>query len=544
MKRLIVLLFALALAGAPSATDEWHIVTVDSGLYIGEYASMALDSSGYPHFSYLDGFNEDLKYAYWDGTAWRIETVDSVGKIARDTSLALDSNGYPHIAYYDWIPDYDLKYASWDGTAWRIETVDSEGDVGRSASLELDYSDHPHISYNEWYGSFPDKLKYAYWDGSAWRVETVDSEGYVGGFTSLALDSSGYPHISYSDYSKIRDCDLKYAYWDGSAWRVETVDYLGYLGMHTSLALDSSEYPHIAYFRINWDFGYLKYASWDGDHWRFLYIDNPSDFLGMGNSLVFDSSDHPHISYVQGNIHSGSLRYTWWDGADWKIETVYSGYCDDQTTLVLDDSDRPHISYMVSDPDNPDDRWILKYAWFGGGLKIADIYTEVNDEGILLFWTVTGNAMAGLRVLRAVSDGEPVEISGLFPGSAVRWLDRDVEVGAENRYWLEVIEEDGTVKRFGPTQPVSIPEQTPQLALGEPYPSPARDMITLTYDLPNGCSDAVIEVYDLAGRRLDSIPLTDSGEITLEVSEYASGVYTARLSTEEGSVSRRLVITR
>ena len=39
-------------------------------------------------------------------------------------------------------------------------------------------------------------------------------------------------------------------------------------------------------------------------------------------------------------------------------------------------------------------------------------------------------------------------------------------------------------------------------------------------------------------------PQPGCGELYFFVSDYASGVYTARLSTDDGSVSRRLVITR
>jgi hypothetical protein len=552
MRRLAVLFFTLTLTGAMSA-DRWHIVTVDSGLYMGEYADLALDSSGYPHFSYYDGFNEDLKYACWDGAAWHIETVDSAGKVGRGTSLALDSNDYPHIAYYDWIPDYDLKYAWWDGAAWHIETVDSEGDAGKHPSLELDSDDYPHISYCTWSGYYPDDLKYAWWDGTDWHIETVDSETRVGSYTSLELDSSGYPRISYSDYSKYNDCDLKYAYWDGAAWQVETVDYLGYLGSHTSLALDSSGYPHIAYHRYNDDFGFLKYARWDGDHWRFLYIDSPSDNVGRGNSLVLDSSDRPHISYEQSNIHTGSLRYTWFDGADWKIETVYPDYVDNKTTLVLDDSDNPHISFQTATQyGEPRPSTSLKYAWFGGGPEIADIRAGVGDEGVLLDWAVEGDPIAAiLRVLRSVGDDGPVAVSGSLPGAAVRWLDTDAYEASDKGlkplvYWLEMVEDDGTVSRFGPSEAVTFPGPARELALSV-YPSPAAGALTVAFTLPEA-GRVTVALYDLSGRHVatvyDGETAAGRHEASGDVSALTPGVYLARLETDAGTLTRRLVVAR
>jgi hypothetical protein len=77
--------------------------------YMGQ-RSLALDAAGRPHISYYDSTNDDLKYAYFDGTAWQIETVDSAGWVGYYTSLELDSFGRPHISYYDGT-NGDLKYA-------------------------------------------------------------------------------------------------------------------------------------------------------------------------------------------------------------------------------------------------------------------------------------------------------------------------------------------------------------------------------------------------------------------------------------------------
>ncbi|MCK5559180.1 MAG: hypothetical protein KAJ51_01245, partial [Thermoplasmata archaeon] len=221
---------------------------------MGEYTSIALDASDRPHISYYNYTNDEdnLKYAYWNGSAWNISTVDSTGNVGEYTSIALDANDHPHISYFDYTNE-DLKYAHWNGSAWNISTIDSAGMVGLYTSIALDASDHPHISY---YALANDDLKYAYWNGSAWNISTVDSASYVGYYTSIALDTSDHPHISYQDESI--NYDLKYAHWNGSVWNKQTIDSEGVVGMHTSIALDTNDYPHIGYYDYtNED---LKYA--------------------------------------------------------------------------------------------------------------------------------------------------------------------------------------------------------------------------------------------------------------------------------------------
>ncbi|HII98396.1 MAG TPA: PQQ-binding-like beta-propeller repeat protein [Methanoregula sp.] len=272
---------------------SWTTQIVDSGGHtVGWYPSLALDSTDNPRISYLDSFNDDLKYAVWNGASWNIETVSAGGASQEPTSLALDSSGVPHIGYHSF-DDSDLKYASWNGTGWTIEVVDNNGVVGLDPSLVLDSTDNPHISY---YDQTNADLKYAKWNGAAWSIETVDSDNDVGMDSSLVLDSSGNPHISYYYLTggMSGNGDLKYAKWNGAAWIIETVDSSGDVGKHTSLALDSSDRPRISYWDLQND--HLKYAVKNGGNWVAETVDSSGN-VGWYTSLALDSSNNPHISY-------------------------------------------------------------------------------------------------------------------------------------------------------------------------------------------------------------------------------------------------------
>ena len=119
---LISVFFITLFGQMTSARAEWQILTLDRKGDVGDNSSLALDSSGFPHISYLDWADRALNYAHWSGSGWIITTVDSSGKVGLDSSLALDSSGKPQISYYD-DGGGNLKYASWNGSRWNVRTM-------------------------------------------------------------------------------------------------------------------------------------------------------------------------------------------------------------------------------------------------------------------------------------------------------------------------------------------------------------------------------------------------------------------------------------
>ena len=337
----------------------WSIETIDSTEDVGYDTSLALDTNGYPHISYRDWTNGDVKYAYQDASGWHISIIDSIGYVGYHTSLALDSNDYPHISYHD-ETNGDLKYVYQDADGWHISIIDSTNYVGAFTSLALDNNDYSHISYHDMTNG---DLKYVYQDASGWHISIVDSTEDVGWYTSISLDSNDSPHISYHDMT---NNDLKYAYQDASGWHISIIDSIGYVGEYTSLALDSNDYPHISYFKRDDCKGDLKYAYQDSSGWHNMTVDgnNYSD-IGYCSSLALDSNDYPHISYLDWkNHHDGDLKYAYQDSSGWHTSIVDSSWdVGFHTSIALKNHSYPHISY---------------YDFANGNLKYAKILPSVD----------------------------------------------------------------------------------------------------------------------------------------------------------------------
>jgi len=319
---------------------SWSIETPDYKGKVGRYTSIALNSNGYPHISYCDIGNWDLKYAYWTGSEWKAETVDSHGSVGVPTSIALDSKDYPHIAYCD-IGKRQLKYAYYDGSQWNIETVDPEEKLLSHLAITLDENDHPYIACC---GYSNKGLRYIYNDGNEWHAEMVDSGENISWFSvgagSIIL-KDGNPYIAYSDGNM-----LKYAHYDGSKWNIETVTTEGDEIRYPSMEMDSHSYPHIAYHGMeNYD---LKYASWDGSEWSIETVASQG-YIGGSCSLALDSHDNPHITCYRTDSPQENDRdqeHFYWDGSKWNEEVIESeGYVGGCCDIAVDSHDNPFISY-------------------------------------------------------------------------------------------------------------------------------------------------------------------------------------------------------
>ncbi len=198
----------------PSAVGGWATpMILDAHGDVGQHAAMAIGPSGRRHVVYYDAVTKDLKYVMSDNAhGWSTPVVlDAAGDVGKYASMVVYYEGqkekmngayegrYPHITYYD-ASNGNLKYIYSDEQGWSTPVVlDAGGDVGQYASMAFGPDEALHVAY---YDATNKDLKYLYKEAAAenWSVANVlDEVGDVGQFASLGVSARGYPSIAYYD---------------------------------------------------------------------------------------------------------------------------------------------------------------------------------------------------------------------------------------------------------------------------------------------------------------------------------------------------------
>lgn len=207
---------------------QWDIYTIDTG-NVGFYSSIDVDNQNRPHISYYDAASDDLKYAYWNGSAWDIDLVDGQGSNRGEyTSIALDSYGNPHISYIN-------------------------GDVGGNCSMVLDDAGYLHISYADYSNGV---LKYA-------TIEIVDIEEdtrQTNGFPFQIMPNPSHAGQSMIRYGLAKSDNVSIIVYNTLGQAIRTlVNKKESAGMHTVL-WDGNDYSGT---EVSAGVYFLKYETGD-----------------------------------------------------------------------------------------------------------------------------------------------------------------------------------------------------------------------------------------------------------------------------------------
>lgn len=408
--------YAVCSGGCTDASN-WNIERVLSSGDTGRYNSVAMDTDGNIHVSYLGG--GELRYAENTTGTWRTAAVGSSSSSGEYSSITIDSGGAVHIGYYD-SDSVGLKYAVCKNDCVKPEnwtsTIIEKGLLGVGfayVSLIVDDNDGIHISY---YDIASGSLKYAFCNtdctldntgdgiGDNWNRIFVDKSAIVnftkitdvGQYSSIALDKlSNKIYISYferiSGDLNIAECDgncIEDSDGDGigNNWNPETIDKgevdpfnqsTDSRGLFTSVKVDHDGYVHISYF--NETTGDLKYATNKSGDWVPAVVEN-YDRAGIYTSLSIGADNKVYIAYNRYSVGLSVLKYAVCelnctsDNVDnYTREPDGDGIADNWSTYILDMFDNPGMFTSITAGS---DIHVVYYNPDTGGLN----YTTSNEQ--------------------------------------------------------------------------------------------------------------------------------------------------------------------
>ncbi len=310
--------------------SEVRTLTVGVGIWSaslgagGFYASLAYDAASNPHVCSWNGPSASpngLLYASHDASGWHVQSVVSTASGATtgfSCSLALDSLGRPHISFMMGPlanGSYAVSYAACNGSAWSVQLLAYAGPQNLAGSgqtsMVLDpTTGDPVIAFFR--GPVPG-LELMSFTGTRWVTQTVDP-GFAGGAISLTVDSRGTLGIAYVSQSK-----LIWARPKGAGWTQTVVDTgaLGGLPNSLSASFDALDQPRIAYVwgRPTVSTTAMKYAAFSGTAWSNVTVDDSPTGYG---AMALDAVGRPHIAYTWG---TGDLHYAV-GGRVWSYQVV------------------------------------------------------------------------------------------------------------------------------------------------------------------------------------------------------------------------------
>ena len=164
----------------------WAVEEIGSGRIPYEFGvALAVDDDGRLHVAYHDGERDlnmsgtgaDLLYAVLEAGAWKIEAVHTDGDIGKFPSIALDSSGRPHITYLERTGEETatIRYAYDNGEEWIFDSIDALDDLElafigarRTTAVALDEDDNAHVAYSD-----RSVLRFARRMEQGWEIEDV-----------------------------------------------------------------------------------------------------------------------------------------------------------------------------------------------------------------------------------------------------------------------------------------------------------------------------------------------------------------------------------
>ena len=171
--------------------SSWDFQTIDPSNGSDHPTIMAVDSSDNLHVICGN------RYFRSQGSVWTKEIIP--GLVGGGTSIKLDKYEYPHIAITQ---NNNMWYAYFDGTKWFAQCADPSPEAGEERCLALDSKGVPHLSY--WAQKFYDENQLRHATIICPRADSDDDNDIDGTDLKVQVDNwlwSGHPGDNAGDIS-------------------------------------------------------------------------------------------------------------------------------------------------------------------------------------------------------------------------------------------------------------------------------------------------------------------------------------------------------
>jgi len=318
----------------PDAADgsrEWRWLRVAAGS--PSSPSLAIDSTGVLHATWLKGEADEVRYGMRAGEAWTRRTIDEVGAGDSDPAIAIGPDDVAHIVYRENDAD-ELRWATNGAGPWVHESIDATGVPGIDNAIAVGADGMLHVVYTDAWDR--ETLKYSAQVGGLWSEVVVDADGATGHDAAVAIDAAGAIHVAYAE---IGDEDLRHAALQSGVWTVETIDAGESRAHYVSLAVGSDGALHVAYRvgeRDEDPAAELWYATNASGVWRPERVDRRRD-SGRGTGIAVDEAG-VRIAYTA----DGELLLAANGSGAWESESIRDRSYEDMA-FAIDPRGNAHL---------------------------------------------------------------------------------------------------------------------------------------------------------------------------------------------------------
>jgi hypothetical protein len=383
-----------------------------------------------------------------------------------------------------------------NGTNWDYLGLPGFSEGGASyVNIAFSPDGVPYVAFQDW--TQADKVTVMKFDGTEWvNVGVPGFSTDIASYLSLAITPDGIPCVGYADKGNSwKGTVMKF---DGTQWvNLGSPGFTDGDASYTCLTFDGSGVPYLAYSddAVDYKSSVMKF---DGTNWVYVGTQGFSAGVASRLSMAISPQGQPYLSYIDGQ-HGDCASVMMFNGIQWVNvgPAGFTGHSITCTSLAFGPEGEPYIGM---------EEYILKVINYRANVMK---FTGTN-------WVNVGNL--GFSVERIDCPSLAFDPTG---NPCLGYVDYGNSAKA-------------TVMTYGSVS-VGLNDLTNQEVCL--YPNPA--ISNLTIDLKTAPNAAVTyEITDVTGKLL-AMSRTTTHPVSIDVTDFSSGVYFIRIKTESSFFVRK-----